>query len=317
MFGLYLYWNSLQIVGELAGATIGPSIPAFLTLYFTRYSPQARSTDLLNVLEISKVVNEKRTTHYIAQLEPMIEIVSPHDQTITLGYYTLDFLDPFKLKEARNNENYHVLRNHLAIEKMMGDTFPSDRFLNFDKEVVDHNESVHLFLNKISSDVLSKGDDLSLPHGSDIQYQNLLLALWRHCASANESTPSACVDDLMPRTDLENGLNTFGGVFKWEFSSYLSVTSPAYSFQLSVNTSTIENSYKLYNAIRESYLLKTRFDEYLKLESERKNMKDFSVEVRAVLERLKRQIDGNVYKGTVECCPHSTFDVDKRVNDLL
>lgn len=311
---------SLQIIVTLAGASIGPSVPAFRAVYLSRYTEQAeafRKQSLLTDIGIRKEIKNERHEHYglmlpgiektMGELQAIIEVTIKGTPTDSLSIHAQIFPDKIKNEDCFTN-----LKKHLEMERINGEPFLFDKLFKLAEDIPKFDSEVAKFLDTVKDEInkkivnalnISVDENLGAPRSGGVisleTTSNVLAALWNEWISA-QGSPS--IDEFalkcVPVISIPTKNSTVGA---WKIGTpYLTRNGLNISY-----CDTLSLNWKIYNAIRSIFLSSDFSDKFKKLALLGREIVDYVQNAKDLLNKVEDRIKDGNYNVVTDCCPYS------------
>ena len=333
LFTLILYiinsigYLQISTTVTLFGIIVGSSVPAFLAVYLSRYSDQARVSrkqELLIDIDLRNKISAEREKHYKEVSSKLLELkktISPFKIRIINEYPTnpllVDELNPDIAKELADDTS---IKNHMDKFKTGSGNFSIKKLASLLEESSTVREKVKEFENSILSkleELLNISNSIVLNNNPEntrnktcIGTNNLIIVLdfiWIKFYKTENATIDEFINGYFPgrpnATSLKNA--TIGD---WDIST------PNLKFQNSLNITDTDNLIANYDVldimktlIVDSSLRSTFNGLYIRKEA----IDEYTDTARNLIEGLIEKISSGIYGEVYNCCPYPEIDLSR------
>ena len=328
-----LYWIAtsgkyefLQMA-PLAGAIVGPTIAAFISIYLSVYSPQARATQkqgILTEIQISEMVRESRHSHYESKVKKFLEDRFPMDKIIT-SYQGRPFpgaskLAHFDLKKFGEDkpEEISVVKAHLEVENVGKRPFKMDELNSINERVNSYNKQVDeldvLLENAIveefrkeSSVEIEKDDLQRTPTTGAILYLpeviNAVKHQWGECSTLFNGDMNRCVQEYFPQ---------FGDLNRSQTVSYWSLKASNINW-LDRCVARVDNSSlikSIFECVKTIFLTNMLQGKFAAVKQKQDEILNYVEKVNDLAMGIVAEIDGKRYSKVSTCCPYPDIEIE-------
>ena len=300
----------------LFGAIVGSSVPAFLAIYLSRYSEQARIARkqrfYLNI-RIRKEISEERKRHF-QDLVKKLEKINSFLEPIVVRTYPSNPLKIGELSKNNMEELIHCIQDN-SIRNHLGKYYRGldlEKLPSLSSDIQKFNLDVQKFEEEILKEagkLLNAKDtfiftDTARPENNKTSISKssfflTLINIWMDLQKNNNLTNYGYIQEYFPKrpdpSHLENK-----SVGDW------TIETPRLKFRELVLTYT-DNLYANYDVLdnikkllSNDALLKRFKSLYLRKEE----IEDYKNKAREIIENLKEQIKSEEYNKIFDCCPY-------------
>lgn len=298
----------------LFAAIVGPSVPAFLALYLSRYSEQAlisRKQALLLSIRIRKEISEERRKHFenlANKLENIINYLKPISPRVTPS-------NPLKIAELLNGNMKEIIqddsvKNHLNksttgldLERLPTLSDDIKKFnldiQNFEKQILD--KTGMLLIDKNSFTLIDSA--VAVKNKTSISKFSLTLTLaniWMDLQKNNNLTNCDYIQEYFPkRPDPSHLENKSEG--DW------TIETPSLKFRgqlILTYTDNLYFNYDVLDIIEKLVVDVSLLEKFKSLYRRKEEIDDYENKAQEIIEKIKEQITSGEYKKIFDCCPY-------------
>lgn len=308
----------------LFAAIVGPSVPAFLAIYLSRYSEQARVSrkqELLFNISIRKEISEARKKHYeelSTKLEKIKELLVQIKPRMTTSYpknpLLVDEIETDKIKEYIEDAS---INNHMEKFKNGVQDFSLQKLVDLSQDVSKVKHEVMGFENLIlselqrqlkpNSSITSDKTAKNTTNKTCIGTDNLIIVLvniWMElCNSKN--TKEEFIKGYFPQRPKINNLKneTIGnwdiGTPNLKFRNQLVLT---YTGNLLAN-------YDVLDIVKAIILTPSLLSKFKELYEKTEAINQYITKAKEIIDKIKLEISEGRYTEAYNCCPYHEIDL--------
>lgn len=311
---VYFHYYMTTIL-TILGITISPSAPAFLAIYLSQYSEQAKATrknERLVDIQIEKEISNARKSHYgivrvdLEGLRGQIPSIVPHN---------VDPIQNFSIPDLNINESqlsqYASAVLHLNVTRRKEHDSSFEEFLESEKKTIEFNTDLKNLEKKVKEalDRLAKSNPdvevreslTPLVHnGAVISSEYAVLTILNIWHNGEDTTRKIItwVNDISERVPAE---------LSYESDLFLDSTSVRYNnIQISKITA-FQYGVRALEMIRDIIADKSLQQEFIRLSNTAglilKKRETLSTQIQKIIESIQNRN----YKDIADCCPYKEY----------
>lgn len=318
----YLRFIKTSTSVTLFAAIVGPSVPAFLAIYLSRYSEQAsvsRKQEFLLNITIRKEISEARKKHYeelSGKLERLKKLLLPFKARTTItNLLLIGELDIDKVKDLIDDasiknhmEGFHNNEHTFSIKTLVSFLEDVDKVIQdvkqFEEDILSETKSLLEQYSSITSDKTAKNINNKTCIGTD-SLIIVLFNIWEELYSSKDITEQKFIDEHFSKRPGQNNLKNetiwdwYIGTPNLTFRNGLILT---YTDSLSANYDVLDIVKKLIFNIS----LNARFkDIYERV----RGINEYIWKAEQIIDEIKEKISTGCYKEVYNCCPYPEIDL--------
>lgn len=320
----YLRFIKTSTSVTLFAAIVGPSAPAFLAIYLSRYSEQAsvsRKQEFLLNITIRKEISEARRKHYeelSGKLERLKTFLIPLKARTTFTYQNPLLLDELEIGKIRDLIDDASIKNHMegfhnnehtfSIQKLVSFLEDVDKVIHdvkqFEEDILSETKSLLEQYSSITLDKTAKNINDKTCIGTD-SLIIVLFNIWEELYNSRDITEQKFIDEHFPKMPGQNNLKN-ETIWDW----YIGTPNLIFRNELILTyTDSLSANYDVLDIVRKltfNISLNARFKD---LYDRVRGINEYIWKAEKIIDEIKEKISTRCYKQVYNCCPYPEIDL--------
>lgn len=329
LLGILLYvtysqkYDFLQ-VAPIGGAIVGPTIAAFISIYLSVYSGQARITreqGRLTEIQIAEGVRKARQEHYETTVKFITDFFPMRDvnNTVTASRSNpLEVLRQYDLKKVSemNNQGNQFVRHHIELEEFNSRKINFQDIVSLNERVMNYNTQLSVFDSLLDSKISEElADETTIQTGEEIQNpprtggkvslkaaRYTLKDQWKRCSEINKGELNKCASDFYPPTKVPDR-NMRISLWSLETPNLLWSATPV------SDADSLRINHFIFTHLRNVFVNKELFQNFSKLNELQYDIEDFVAGVNSICREISNAIVDKRYNKVAKCCPYQEIEI--------